>query len=118
MAWQQITRMGKGAVTTAHAAGTADTATSSAITCEGYNAVIVKVDVAGSGAWTIKLQGMLESTGTYADLYDNSGTLMSTGSISASRGQLFVGIPDYIKVVATEDSGTATVTVKVQPIVV
>lgn len=109
--------LARGAVTTAHSAITA-TATSSIIHADRHNAVLVHFDIDGTGAWTVKLQGALTSAGTYVDLYDNNGTLMSTGSISADRCYLFIGIPEYIKVVATEDSGTATATVIVQPITV
>jgi hypothetical protein len=40
---------------------------------------------------------------------------MITPEIDASRIVVFHGIPDYIKVVATEVDDGATVTVKVQP---
>lgn len=115
--WSQINKMGKGDVTTVHD-GISTTTTSNAVITQGFNAILVKCDFSGSGSWTIKVQGALQSSGIYADLYDNSGSLMSTGSISSDRCQLFVGIPDQIKILATEDSGTATVTIKVQPIVV
>jgi len=112
-----IVELNKGAVTTAHSA-IAVTTTSSAIDTRGYNAVLVHVDITDSGAWTIKIQGALTPSDTYVDWYDSNGVLMSTGSISADQGIIFVGIPDTIKVVATEDTNGATLTVKVQPIVV
>lgn len=117
----EIIKMSKGRVITTHAAGTSSTTTSAALTTNDIqmnNALLVKVDISGSGAWTIKLQGMLEAGGTMADLYDSGGTLMSTGSITTSILRVFRGIPENIQVVATEDSGTATVTVKVQPITI
>ena len=115
--FEHLVKMGKGTVTTAHSAISA-TATSSAINVNFHNAALVAVDFTGSGSWTVKLQGALTSDGVYKDLYDNNGSLLSTGSISADRIQLFVGLPENIKVVATEDSGTASITVKVQPITI
>jgi hypothetical protein len=113
-----ISGMAKGAVTTTHAAGTADTTTSNPVNVSGCNAALVHVNISGSGAWTVKLQGAMEANGTYVDLYNGAGSQMTTGSIAADRCQLFLGIPDYLKVVATEDSGTATVEIKIQPMVV
>jgi hypothetical protein len=109
-----IIELNKGIVTTVHNAITGTTA-SNVVKCGNHNAIDVKVELSGSGAWTVKVQGAFEKNGTYVDWYDVDGDAMSTGSISASRGIRFVGVPSYIKIVATKDSGTATVTVKVQP---
>jgi hypothetical protein len=114
----RVMQLEKGQITTAHATGTAATATSNIIRTKGNNAVLVKVDISGSGAWTIALTGALEDTGAFASLYDANGNAMGTGSKTTSGCYLFVGVPELIKIVATEDSGTATVTVKVQPITV
>lgn len=114
----QIVRLDKGAVTTTHPVGTNLTATSSAIHIGLDNSVLLKTIFTGTGSWTFKILGALTSNGTFVDWYDNNGNLMSTGSISTNRGQVFVGLPQFIKVVATKDSGTATVEVKIQPITV
>lgn len=111
----QIIKLAKGEVTTAHSAINA-TATSAVIKTNMHNAALLSCDITGTGAWTMKLQGAITSDGTYMDLYDSNGNLMSTGSITADRMQLFVGLPEFIKVVATEDTDGATMTVKVQPI--
>ena len=111
----KIVQLDKGTVTTAHSAITTTT-TSSAIDTTGYSAVLVYFNITGSGAWTIKLQGALTSSDDYIDLYDGNGIQMSTGSLTTDMCRLFVGIPDFIKVVATEDSNGATVTTKVQPV--
>ena len=111
--------MGKGAVTLAHSAITG-TATSTAIDCRDFNSVLVDVDISVLAKnWTFSVQGSLLSTGTFKDWYEqaNTGvmTLMSYQT-SASKGFVFKGIPDYIKVVATEDEDGATCTVRVQPL--
>jgi hypothetical protein len=95
-------------------AGTDVTKTSNYVRAEGHNAMIVHADVTGSGAWTIKVQGALAPNDNFADMYDANGSLMSMGSISADRCQLFVGIPEYFKVVATEDTNGATIQVDVE----
>lgn len=88
------------------------TTTSAAKTAKGHNAIIIYFGItAGSGAWTIKIQGSHAHNGTFKDMYDSNGNLMSTGSISANRAQIFVGIPEHFKIVATEDTNGATVTI-------
>lgn len=113
-----VGKMSKGGVTTAHSAITA-TATSEEIDCRGYNAVLVEVTISAAFNWTFKVQGCMVSGGPFVDCYEqaNTGvqTLMSC-QCNASRIFLFRGIPDYIKIVATEDEDGATVTVKVQPL--
>lgn len=110
--------MAKGAVVTAHNAITA-TATSAEIDCRGYNAIIIEaaISVAASN-WTFKLQGCMTSGGTFIDLYELANTgVMADMSYQTNASKMFVfkGIPDYIKIVATEDVDGATVTVKAQP---
>ena len=83
-----------------------------------YNALILYIDIAGSGAWTIKIQGSADQSDDKKDVYDCNGALMSTGSISTSRCVVFVGIPKFYTIVATEDSGTSTIIVKQEKIVV
>lgn len=108
----------KGSVTTAHSA-IADTATSTEISCVGFNSVLLSVgpfsDVQN---WTFKIQGCLTTGGTFVDWYElaNTGSMAAMSyQCSAARGFTFKGIPDYIKVVATRDGTASTVTVKVQP---
>lgn len=112
-------RMSKGQVNTAHGAITA-TGTSAEINCKGFNALLVEVAISvAAKLWTFKVQGSLESGGTFVDCYEQANTgsmaLMSYQT-NASKIFLFKGIPDYIKIVATEDEDGATVTVKVQPL--
>lgn len=87
-------------------ATTAVTATSSPIDARGKNAVLLKITLSGAANWTIKLTGCFTRNGTYVDIYElaNTGSMAQMShQTSASRMILFKGIPDYIKVVATED---------------
>lgn len=113
----QISHLYKGSVVTVHSAIEA-TATSDAIDCQGYNAILMFFTTSAANNWTIKLQGSDSKNGTYADCYE----LANTGSMAAMSYQLnsnkvflFKGIPDWIKIVATEDVDGSTVTVKIQP---
>lgn len=113
-----VNKMGKGSVTTAHNAITA-TATSAEINCVGYNAVLVYVTISDTYNWTFKVQGCPTTGGTFVDWYElaNTGSMAAMSyQCNASRGFIFKGLPDYIKIVATEDQDGATVTVKAQPL--
>lgn len=102
-----------GSSTTAHDAA-ASTATSSAINCTGYTSVRLLITITGSGEWAVALTGSATSGGTYVACYEGA-TAMST-TTSASVAVAWRGVPNYIKVVATENSGTATCTVTATPI--
>lgn len=97
-----------------------ETTTSAEIDCRGYNAALVEVAISGgANNWTFKLTGCLVTGGTFVDLYEqaNTGSMVAMSyQCNASRTFLFRGIPDFTKVVATEDVNGSTVTVKVQPI--
>ncbi|MDD4775156.1 MAG: hypothetical protein PHG75_01495 [Syntrophomonas sp.] len=113
-----VNKQGKGGVTTAHSAIT-DTATSAEIDCRGYNAIMLEIVQSAAEAWTYTVQGCMASGGTFVDIYEMANTgalaLMTVASNTLNRILVFKGIPDYVKIVATEVAGTATVTVKVQP---
>jgi hypothetical protein len=115
----ELDKLPKGSVITAHDAIT-ETATSAEIDCTGYNAVLIEAIITeATQNWTFSLQGALTSGGTYADLYElaNTGSMAAMSyQTNASKVFLFKGIPDFIKIVATEDVDGATVTVKVQPL--
>lgn len=109
---------GKGTVITAHSAIDATT-TSAAIDCRGYNAVLVDVTLSGVANWTFKVQGSLTQGGTYKDCYElaNTGSMVAMSyQTNASKVFIFKGIPDWIKIVATEDVNGQTATVLVQPL--
>ncbi len=113
-----VGKMSKGPVTTAHNAITMTT-TSNEIDCRGYNAVLIEASISAAFNWTFKIQGCMVSGGTFVDCYEqaNTGTMtLMSYQCNASRIFLFRGVPDYIKIVATEDQDGATVTVKVQPL--
>ena len=116
----QIEKCLKGNVITVHSAIEA-TATSDPVDCRGYNALLVYFDTSAANNWTIKVQGAPSRNGTYADVYElaNTGSMAAMSyQLNADRVFIFKGIPDWVKVVATEDVNGATVTVKVQPCIV
>lgn len=92
------------------------TTTSSIIDCTNYNAVLISTLITGTGTWNVKLQGKFTEDGTFMDMYDNNGNLLSYGNLSTSAIRLFTSVPDYIQIVATEITDGATLTVEVQPI--
>lgn len=107
----------KGSVVTA-LKDKAATSTSEKIDCTGYNSVLVQVILNATKNWTIKIQGSLTENGTYADCYElaNTGEMaLMSHQTNASSVFCFKGIPDWIKVVATEDEDGAKITVHVQP---
>ena len=106
-----------GNITTAHSA-IAATATSAEIALGDYPSIYVEVDVGATGTpnWTITVTGSLTSGGTFVALTDVNNVAMSTGALTADGGETFRGCPSYIKIVATENSGTGTCTVKVMPV--
>jgi len=114
-----VSKMSKGAVTTAHAA-IADTATSAEISTAGFNAIKVYVGpFSAAENWTFKVQDCDVSGGTFIDAYEqaNTGvmTLMSY-QCNAARSFVFKGVGDHVKIVATRDGGASSVTVKVLPL--
>ena len=110
--------MSKGSVTTAIDGANANT-TSAPIDATGFNAVLVYFTTSAKNNWTVKVQGCDTRNGTYADVYEqaNTGAMAAMSyQLDANKIFLFKGIPDWIKVVATEDVDGATVSVKVQPL--
>lgn len=103
----------QGTTVTAHSVIT-QTTTSSAIDCRGYGAVYVEIAVTVAAKnWTVKLQGSSTVDGTYSDLYVD-GTAVSKQT-NATYAGMWRGVPDWIKVVATEDEDTGKCTVKITP---
>lgn len=108
----------KGAWQKVHSAITA-TATSSAINCEGYNAILIQNSISGAANWTYSLTGSFTENGEYSALYEQANTgSMAAMSYQTNAGSMFLfkGVPDWVKVVATEDAGAETVSVWAQPI--
>jgi hypothetical protein len=94
------------------------TTTSSEINIGDNNAILIDVVISGSGTWKIDVQGELVSGGTFKDIYDNYDNQLTTGNITANRMRLFVAVPKFIKIVATEVVNGATCTVNVMPITI
>ena len=118
MGMTDVYMMSKGNVTLALKDKTA-TSTSDPIDARGYNAVLVYFTTSAKNNWTVKVQGCDTRNGTYADVYEqaNTGAMAAMSyQLDANKIFLFKGIPDWIKIVATEDVDGATVTVKVQPL--
>ena len=106
----ETVRMDRGIKVNAHT-GIAATTTSMEIDSKGHNAIILYfIITAGSGTWTIKIQGK-SPLGTFVDMYDLNGNLMAISSVTANKAMQFVGIPNNFKIVATEDVNGATVNV-------
>jgi hypothetical protein len=103
----------KGKIETALSAAAA-TSTSQAFRVADNNSVLIKVEVTGSGNWDIEVLGAFKTDETFVNIYDNNGTQLKRAAITASVMFWVAGLPDYIKIKATENSGTATVTVKIQ----
>lgn len=107
-----IAKISKGsylnAATTGISAVTATT-TSNEINASGYNTVLIEASISVAVKnWTFKIQGCFVSAGTFIDILDMSY------QTNVSKIFMFKGIPDYIKIVATEDEDGATVSVKAQ----
>jgi hypothetical protein len=113
-----VGKMSKGTVVTVHNAITA-TVTSAEQSAEGFNSILVEVDISVAvKLWTFKLQGSMVSGGTFRDWYEqaNTGTMtLMSYQTNASKGWVWKGIPNYYKIVATEDEDGATVSVRCQP---
>lgn len=102
----------KGAVTVAHNLIEVTT-TGAEINTQGFNAIIIQeIITVNAKLWTVKLTGSLISGGTFSDVYDN-GTLCSMQT-NSSKIMLFKGIPQFLKIVATEDEDTGKCTVRYQ----
>ena len=107
----------KGTVTTALDSITATT-TSGVIECRNYNAVIIDATIGAGATYKLDIQGSNTANGTFHDIYSaNNATQLTSGNLTASRMMVFAGVPDYIKIVATEVGGASTCTVIVQPII-
>jgi hypothetical protein len=116
MGYVDINAIVKGSKITAITATDA-TKTSDPIDARGYNAVLLKITLSGAANWTVKLQGAFSRNDTYADIYEqaNTGSFVAMShQTNASKMILFKGIPDYIRVVATEDVNGQTCSVDVQ----
>jgi hypothetical protein len=91
--------------------GITATTTTKPLDCHNANAIILYFNLtAGSGTWTVKIQGKA-SDGTYIDMYDVNGNAMELTGVTADKAQIFVGIPNEFKIVATEDVDGATVSI-------
>ncbi len=105
----------KGSVTTAHNAITATT-TSTEVDCTGYNGLIVHATMTDSKEWEVKVVGSPTTGGTFVDCYDAATQMTLTSS--TGKCVLWKGIPEFVKIVATENSDGGACTVVVQPVMI
>ena len=90
------------------------TATSTAIDCRGYNAVYVEIAITVAAVnWTVSLLGSSSAGGTYSALYVDA-TAVSKQTATTYAG-MWRGVPDWVKVLATEDVDTGKCTVTITP---
>lgn len=91
--------------------GVVVTTTSTPCKANGHNAITIYFNItAGSGTWTIKLQGK-SPNGTFTDIYDFKGDQMYINGATADKAQSFLSLPETFRIVATEDGNGATVDV-------
>jgi len=105
----------KGSVTTAHNAITATT-TSTEVDCTGYNGLIVHATMTDWKKWEVKVVGSPTTGGTFVDCYDAATQMTLTSS--TGKCVLWKGIPEFVKIVATENSDGGACTVVVQPVMI
>ena len=106
-----IVELCKGTIRNAIPALTAVTTTSPAQKAKGHNAIIIFAKITGTGTWSIKVQGATSGNGTFMDVTDYKGDAMAISSATASKAQVFKGLPENFKIVATEDANGATIEV-------
>lgn len=96
--------------------GISATGTSGVIDCSECSSlrVVLTVD-SGSGKWDIHLQGCPTSSGTFVNEY-MSGVQLKEANITSTRGFVFPCPPKYAKLVATEITNGATISVIATPI--
>ena len=109
-----LRKQSKGKITTAHSLIT-ETTTSAEISCVGYNSLLVYTSITDAVQnWTVKVQGCMTSGGTFADWYD--GATQMSYQTNSGKAAVWKGVPDFCRIVATEDVNGAKCTVKVQPL--
>ncbi len=90
------------------------TTTSAAIDCRGFDSVIVEIAVTVAvKLWTVALSGANAVDGTFNAL-STGATAMSKQTNTTYCG-VWRGVPDWVKVTATEDEDTGKCTVKITP---
>jgi hypothetical protein len=90
------------------------TTTSDAIDVRGFNSAQLMITIADAVQnWTVKLVGCATLAGTYVDLYE--GATQMSKQTNASCGVTWKGLPNYVKVVATEDVNGAKCSVSLTP---
>lgn len=110
-----VIKLDRGKKLTIHSAITASVTSAN---CKNYdtngqNAMIMYLYINGTGTWTVKIQGK-SLGGVYMDMYDANGNLMAISAATASKAQVFLGIPSDFKIVPTEDADGAAATIDIE----
>ena len=110
-----VIKLDRGKKLTIHSAIEASVAAASCLhyNSNGQNAMILYLYINGTGTWTVTIQGKSPS-GVYMDMYDVNGNLMAISAATASKAQVFVGIPVDFKIVPTEDVSGAAATIGIE----
>lgn len=106
----------RGTVITAHNAISA-TATSAEIDLGDFNFIDLSASITGTGTWNVNVQGRFNSSGTYMDLYNSAGDQITLGNLSSNLMKQGLKVPRYIQIIATEIVDGATLTIRVQPVI-
>ena len=110
-----VIKLDRGKKLTIHSAITASVAAASCKSYDsnGQNAMILYLYINSTGTWTATIQGKSPS-GVYMDVYDVNGSIMAISAATASKAQVFVGIPSNFKIVPTEDADGAAATIDIE----
>lgn len=117
-----VSKMTKGAVETPHN-GINSTTTSSELDCRGFNTISLECTISGisGGSWIASLTGCSVSGGTFGNCFtpkdDGTFAQQKTPTLNANGNTTyyFRGIPNYLKIVATETGNGGNLTCKVTP---
>jgi hypothetical protein len=92
------------------------TASSTEYNVTPYNGIFLSAKFTSAATWKLDVKGRLDTAGTTMDIYDNNGNQLTTLNITSSRTCLFAAVPNYVTISAYLVDGTASLTVRMQPI--
>jgi hypothetical protein len=116
-----VAKMSKGQLQTATALGLSGmtaTTTSNEIDCREFNGLEIDFGIAGTGKWEVEITGCSISGGTFKSVYlGRSSTPLKRSNLTANSIFSFPITSNYTKIVATEITNGATVTINATPCV-
>jgi hypothetical protein len=110
----ELTRYSRGSASTV-INGLSASSTSSEISCEGFNSLLVDLDVTSAGTVSVTLKGCPVTGGTFKSVYNPSGVLQTITATTVSLITTFTPITPYCKIAVTV-TGTPTHTITVTPV--